>query len=249
MDESLISEMLEATADEQVARNTRKDVRTIRGIRGTPHAEVAKVANWAWTESRPVLSEEDSLRRLFMSSWEDGLVAIGLLAALVPDGPAEVLEIGLDWLDRVDDGATADALGWLVLGPGLAGSGPDPARLAELIAPRRKHDHPAVRRALVAMGLAFLPMPIQGPSAAPLRARLGVQVVQFVDAPLSPLVGVICHAFLRDESPTVRKAMRRLIREWVRVDPAAVVAWEGEVRGGLPKLLSAETIRARRKAG
>lgn len=249
MDVTTISAALEAESTPDVARATQRDVRTIRGIRGTPQGAVARLAHQAWASDRPTLDDAPALGELFGGAWEDGLVAVGLLAALVPDGPGQALEIGLDWLDRVDDGATADALGHLVLGPAFAATGADPERLGALVAPHRKVSHPAVRRALVAMGLAFLPIPIQGASAAPLRARHGANALTFVEAPLSPLVSVLAHAFLRDEGPTVRKALRRLLREWVREDPAAVVAWEAEVRGGLPKMLSAETVRARRKAG
>ncbi|MEZ4316587.1 MAG: DNA alkylation repair protein [Myxococcota bacterium] len=246
MDESLISEMLESLSTGETARKTSKQVTTLRGIRGTPVGEIARVGAAIWKSEGLTLADEDSLNRLFSSAWEDGLLAIGLLGALVPDAPSECFDIGMEWLARIDDTTTADALGWLVLGPGFVAAGPDPERLDTLLADLRSRPHAAVRRAAVAMGLAFLPVPLQGPSAAPLRERVGQREVQFVEQPLSPLVHVLAHRFLRDEDPSVRKAMRRLLREWVRTDPAAVVEWENSVRGGLPKLLSAETKRARR---
>lgn len=246
MDESLVSETLEALSNGETARKTGRNVTTIRGIRGTPISEIARIGHTVWTDSRPTLDEEDSLTRLFMSAWEDGILAVGLLAALVPDGPAEALDVGVDWLARLDDNLTADALGWLVLGPAFAASGADPERLRVLLAPH-KAAHPAVRRAGVAMGLAFLPLPLEGPAVAPLRARHKSPTLTFVEEPLSPLIAVVCDTFLRDESPAVRKALRRVIKGWVKTDPAAVVAWQASVKGGLPKLLSAESNKAKNR--
>jgi hypothetical protein len=248
MDESLISETLDALSDGDTARKAAKQVTTLRGLRGTSPGEIARVGAAVWQDDRPTIEDDQALSRLFSTAWEDGLVAIGLLAALVPDGPAECLDIGREWLERLDDNATADALGWLVLGPAFAASGADETRLDTLAADLRQHPHPSVRRAVVAMALAFLPIPIQGPSAAPLRERFGEKTLQFVAEPLSPLVHVIAHRFLRDEDPGVRKALRRLLREWVKTDPAAVIHWTSTVRGGLPTMLSAETKRAVGKA-
>ncbi|MCA9569789.1 MAG: DNA alkylation repair protein [Myxococcales bacterium] len=246
MDESLISETLEALSSSDTARKAARNLNTLKGIRGTPQAEIARVGAAVWRDQKPSLAAEDALTRLFRSAWEDGMLAVGLLAALVPDGPTEALDIGLDWLARLDDNLTADALGWLVLGPAFAATGAEPERLREL-ALAHKGSHPAVRRALVSMGLAFLPLPLEGCAVAPLRARHGDDAIAFVEAPLSPLVGALAHAFLRDESPNVRKALRRVLKGWVKTDPAAVVAWEAEVRGGLPKLLSEVTHKARNK--
>jgi len=247
MDDSLVSETLEALSDPTTARKAAKHITTLRGIRGTPQGEIARVGASIWDGDRPTFDDEDALSRLFAAAWEDGLLAIGLLAALVPDGPTECLDIGLEWLGRVDDTTTADALGWMVLGPAFLASGADLERFEVLITEHRARPHPTVRRATVAMGLAFLPIPMQGPAAAPLRQRLGERTLQFVDKAQTPLLHALAHRFLRDEDATVRKAMRRLLREWSKTDPAGVVAWEATVRGGLPKMLSAETKRAHRR--
>lgn len=244
MDVEMISETLEALSDPTVARKAARQTHTLRGIRGTPHGEIARIGSAAWQEHHPTPADEDALRRLFMSAFEDGLVAVGLLATLVPKHPADALEIGVNWLQLVDEVDTADALGWLVLGPAFAATGPSVDRLQELLEPK-KDAHPAVRRALAAMGLAFLPHPIQGPSAAPLRQSLSTKRLQFVDTALSPLLACLCTFFVRDEAPQVRKVLRRILRIWAKADPAAVVAWEESVRGGLPKFLSAETKKAR----
>ncbi len=248
MDESLVSETLDALSDATTARKMSRQVQTLRGLRGTPQGEIARVGAAVWQESPPTLVDEDALSRLFSAAWEDGMVAIGLLAALVPDGPAECLDIGREWLSRIDDNMTADALGWLVLGPAFAASNPSPEDLGTFASKIREASHPSVRRAGVAMGLAFLPLPLQGPSAAPLRERLGERSLQFVDQPLSPLIHVLAHTFLRDQDAGVRKGLRRLLREWGKSDPVAVSEWVASVRGGLPKMLSAETKKAERAA-
>jgi hypothetical protein len=246
MDESLVSETLDALSDAATARKTARNVNTLRGIRGTPQSEIARVGNAVWQDDRPSLQAEDALTRLFMAAWEDGILAVGLLAALVPDGPAEALDIGTDWLARIDDMLTADALGWLVLGPAFLASGADPERLRTFLEPL-KGTHPAVRRAGVAMALSFLPIPLEGPAVAPLRARHQAPQISFVEEAVSPLIAVIADRFVHDESPAVRKALRRVLKSWVKADPAAVVDWQATVRGGLPKILSAETRKARNK--
>lgn len=246
MDESLISETLDALSDAATARKAARNVSTLKGIRGTPHSEIARLGAAVWQEQAPTLDDEEALSRLFSSGWEDGLLAVGLLAALVPDGPAECFDIAGDWLTRVDDLQTADMLGWIVLSQAFAASGADPGRLKTFVEEHR-NAHPAVRRAIASMALGFMPVPLEGSAVAPLRRRHGSTDLVFVEEPLSELVSVIAHGVLRDESPAVRKALRRVLRAWVKTDPAAVVAWEREVRGGLPKLLSEVTRKARNK--
>jgi hypothetical protein len=244
MDEELISETLEALSTREHAKKRGKHVRTLRGVRGVPDGEVARVATAAWLETRPTPSDSDALTALFGTAFEDGLVAIGLLAAMVPDSPEDAYDLGLEWLERIDDVNTADALGWLVLGPGALATG----ELKDLLSRARQSGSHNVRRAVVAAAFAMTPALVTGPAAAPLRARLGVKTVRFMDSAQSDWLTVWADAFLRDEAPAVRKAMRRLLREWTGSDPKAVVEWADAVRGGLPKMLRAEVDRARRKA-
>lgn len=243
----VVSETLETLSKADIARKLRKQVQTIRGIRGVSLGDVAKVAASTWQDAHPALPEAGpELTRLFGTAFEDGLVAIGLLAAALPDAPAEAFAIGLDWVERVDDVATADALGWLVLGPAALLMG----KPLEALGPVLGHGRPAVRRAGVMCAMAWLPEPIEGPAAAPLRAKLGQRHTQWVDVPQSVILSNLADRILRDESPEVRKALRRVLRTWTASDPTAVAEW-GErwvTRGGLPKLLSDETKRARRKA-
>lgn len=244
----VVSETLELASDETTARKLRKQVSTLRGLRGVPLGEVARIAASTWEASRPELpAAEDALNQLFGTAWEDGLVAVGLLAAALPDAPAEALRVGLQWVDRLDEHGTADALGWLVLGPAALLSG-DPLAVLD---PLLSHARVAARRAAAMAGMAWLPERIEGPSAAPVRARLGQKHVQWVDAPRSDAVAALLDRLVRDEAPEVRKAVRRVLRAWADSDPAAVVDWGDRWRrsGGLPRLLSDEVERARRRAG
>ena len=242
MDPFVIADALDALSDDETARRQRKQHQPLRGIRGTPLGEVARIGAAAQSDDPPALpADEGALSELYAGAWEDGLVAIGLLAASIPDNAEVALDIGLRWLDRVDDLATADALGWLVLGGASLASGEPLASL-----PMPGHD--AAKRAIAMAAMAALPVPVEGPSAAPLRARLGERRVQWVTSAQSAALHEHLHRWLRVESPAVRKALRRILRTWTQTDPEDVVAWADSVRGGLPKLLRAETDRARRRA-
>jgi hypothetical protein len=237
MDETVVSQMLEAKSNAATARKSGKHVQTLRGVRGTPQSEIARITDEIWREQQPALPhDEDALSDLFGSAWEDGLVAIGLLSALAPTHAADALDMGLDWLGRVDDIATADALGWLVLGPSALASGTALGPIYE-----RAH-RPEQRRAVLAMALAWLPVRIEGPSAAALRARMKTKAVRFVEEPQSKLVEQHLSRFIRDESPSVQKLIRRVLRSWANHDPHAVIAWaEGR---DLPKMHRPEVKRA-----
>jgi hypothetical protein len=246
MEEALISQALEAVADRRTAQTLQKSVRPLKGVRGVPTGEIARIAAAAWKD-QPVVIDDDreGLSRLFHAAYEDGLIAIGLLAAALPDDPDAALDLGLEWLKTVDDLFTADALGWLVLGPAILATQSPPS---ELIEPAKALDHHAPRRAAVSAGLAWTPQRLEGPAAAPLRARVGERHLRFVEETHSTFVDALACAFVRDEAPSVRKAMRRLLRAWTSGDPAAVVQWADGVRGGLPKLFKEEVDRARRHA-
>ncbi|MEQ1506888.1 MAG: DNA alkylation repair protein [Myxococcota bacterium] len=229
-----VSTTLAAVATDDAARRTRKHVSTIRGIRGVPGPELTKIV--ARAAETPVALPDDAtaLTQLFGTAWEDGLVAIGLLATTVRDTPAEALALGIAWAARTDDVATADALGWLVIGPAAVMADDLDAVLGLAGQPR-----PESRRVAVSAGLAWTPTPIEGPSAAALRTTLGERHLAMVDRPLGPWIGRLCARFVRDANPAVQKAVRRVLRAWADVDPNAVVAWAPTVRGGLPRLLGA----------
>lgn len=246
MDPDLLREALDALADGRTAAARRKEVSPLKGVRGVPDGEIARIGAAAWEESELHLdADRVALQDLFSGALEDGLLAIGLVAAALPDDPEAAYEIGLDWLSRVDDTMTADALGTLVLGPGvLAAKRPLDALL------RRTHGaHESVRRAIAAAAMAWLPEPVSGPAAAPLRARLGQPRIAFVEAPLDDALTLWMDALHRDEGPAVRKALRRILRTWAKASPAAVAAWGASVQGGLPKMLGDEVRKATRRAG
>ncbi len=97
------------------------------------------------------------------------------------------------------------------------------------------------------MGLAMLPIRLEGPSAAPLRAKIGQKQIQFVDAPVNAALGPLLTGLVRDEDPGIRKVLRRILKEWRKVDPVAMVAWADTIRGGLARILQDEVNKARRK--
>lgn len=246
MDEELIAETLEAMSDGRTAKAMGRSIRTLKGVRGVKDGEVARIAAALWHEEEVDLEHDDrALSRLFAGAYEDGLVAIGLLAAALPDDPEAAWDLGTDWLGRLDDTSTADALGWLVLGPSMLAAG---RTVDDLLERTQSHEHPAVRRAGVAAALAFLPVPVEGAAAAPLRERVGMKRVQFVEQPLTEGLVAVASATARDEDATVRKGLRRLLRLWTKVDPASVAAWGQDFPGGLHKMLGAEVKRAARRA-
>lgn len=241
----VLSELLELVSDPQVARKRKKELQSIRGVRGVPHAEIARVAQAAWQDDPPTLDDDGELSALFGTAWEDGLVAIGLLATLLGDGPAEVLDLARDWTQRIDDHQTADAIGSLLLGPAALASGGDVAkRLGDLL----RHRRPEVRRAAVMAGLALVPEELTGPAVSPLRAKLGADGVVFVDKAHTDELTALANASLRDEHPAVRKGLRRVLTAWALHDPDGAEAWLGAVRGGTPKILREAVEKSARKS-
>ncbi len=221
-------------------------VRSIRGVRGSPHGVIARVAAEAWKGGGWKLPRaEDALNTLFGAAWEDGIVAIGLLAASVPDRPHDALEIARGWLDRIDDSISADAVGWLVLGPSALASRQDLVGLASKL---RTMPRPETRRAAVMAAMASLPVPIEGPAGAPLRERIGSKDVQFVEHVVPGVVGGIADLFVRDEDPIVRKALRRVLGAWAAEDADGATEWLEAVKGGAPRLLRDEVEKAAKKA-
>jgi len=244
LEPDVVSELLETFTDSAVARKRGKEVRTLRGVRGVPTSEIAQISAAVWHEHQPTLADEAALTRMFGTAWEDGLIAIGLLAALLPDAPREALDIARDWAERIDDHQTADALGSLLLGPGVVAAGLDPAKaLGGLL----HHRRPAVRRAAVLAGLAMVPHQMTGPSVAPLRERLGTDGVVFVEEPRTQAVQSLIDACLRDEDPSVRKGIRRVLSAWATHDPDHAEAWLAGVKGGVPRILKDAVVKGARK--
>ena len=141
-----VSDTLDALADSATARAALKQHQCLRGIRGVPMAEVARVGDAVWREDAPQLpASADELDQLFGAAWEDGLVAIGLLAACWSDDPEGALDQGLDWATRIDDIVSADALGWFVLGPVAMVT----QQIGTLSSRLRSHPRDAVRRCAI----------------------------------------------------------------------------------------------------
>lgn len=244
-DPDALSETLELLSDGAHARKRARQVQPFRGVRGVPHGALVGVLVDVWSSDRPKLPRDaDALYDLFMGAHEDGLVAIGLLAALLPDEPVEALDVADRLSEFVDDVETADALGWMVLGPGLLAAG-EP--FVEGLLAWRKAERPEQRRMALMASLAALPVPVEGPAAAALRERAGERRLAFVSEPMGDLVEPIVTAFLRDPSPPVAKAVVRVLRSWATVEPDRVEAFIDGVKGGVPKVLREAVTRAVRK--
>ncbi len=239
-----IAAALEARADERTARQANRQFSSLRGIRGVPAGDIARIAADAWRTHHPRLPDDaEELAALFGQAHEDGLVAIGLLAAAWTDDPQRALDLGLDWGDRLDDIVTADALGWLVLGPVGLATGEWTAILDELGGHRR----PEGRRTVAAMGLAACPVVVEGPAAAPLREKVRQRRIQMVDEVQTDPVRAVLDRLVRDEHPAIRKALRRVVRAFAADAPEAAVTWAESVPGGLPRLIGDEIRRAHRR--
>ena len=209
LDPDAVSELLEKNIQRDVARKRGKHIKAFRGLRGVPVQEITKILVKTWNPKLNLIDDGESLHTLFCTAHEDGLIAVGLLAAMVPDEPIAALEMVDRWVTMVDDTETADALGWMVLGPALLASG-EPW-LASLRTYRTEHGWGARRMAVMA-GMALLPIPLQGMCAAALRERMGMPRLQFVAQADSPAIHELLHVFLRDEDPRVVKSFIRVAR-------------------------------------
>lgn len=239
-----ISAALQGLADEEYARKRGRQISPLRGLRGVPPGAVVKVLVASWKASRAVLPRDEAgLHRLFGTAFEDGLVAVGLLAAALPAEPLEALDLTERWIAMVDDLETADSLGWLLLGPGLLASG-EP--FSEAVRELMVHPHPVRRRVGVMALMAPLPIPIEGAAAA-LREQLGSRRLAFVEAPLSEPLQELLPLAIRDEDPHVRKAAARVLRQWGTLEPDKVEALLAAQRGGVPKFIREEAERGIRK--
>jgi hypothetical protein len=244
-DPEKISETLEAASNGATAKTRGRQLQCFRGVRGVPLAKLTEILVAEWKTSPANLpDDEDWLRTLFMSAFEDGIVAIGLLSAAIPDAPADALDIAEELLTFVDDTESADALGWLVLGPGLLATG-EPLEETLL----RYKDKPVHRRRAAMMALmAALPVSVEGPAAAAIRERMGTRQVAFVETPQSEAIEAVVRGMMRDEAPAVRKALCRVMRSWATVEPDRVEALINGFPGGIPKLVREEATRGIRKA-
>jgi hypothetical protein len=237
-----LSKALARKADPSLASRRMRHVQPLRGLRGTPHGVVAELAARTWREAPPGVEDSEALHELFCTAHEDGLLALALVAALVPDSPHEVLDLAERWLDMVDDAETADALGWLVLGPALLAAG-EP--VGESLAGLKGHAQAAVRRTAIMAAMACLPTPVEGCAAAALRERFG-RKLRFVEAPHSEQLRRVVEAFSGDKAPTVRKSLARVWRCWGQHDPAEAEAVLETVTN-LPHFVREEAKRGIRK--
>ena len=245
LDAAPISKHLEAKASQAQAGRRMKQLQPLRGLRGTPHAEVARLIAQTWKKSPVRLPDDlDALHELFCTAHEDGLVAMGLVAAALPDDPQQALDLAERWLDMVDDVETADALGWMIYGPALAAAG-EP--VGEVLSSWSRDPRPSVRRMALMGAMSRLPVLLEGPTAAGIRARIGEQKVALTDSVDGATLSRVCKAYLSDSHASVQKALARVVRSWGAWDPEGVETFLAGVQGGVPKRLREEAMRGIRK--
>ncbi|MEC7242700.1 MAG: DNA alkylation repair protein [Myxococcota bacterium] len=238
-----ISRRLDMLAKDPVALRRMKQIQPLKGLRGVTLGEVAQVAAEAYRHKPLVLPDDfDVLHDLFCTAHEDGLVAIALASAAAVDEPEDGLELGLRWLDMVDDLETADALGWLLIGPALQAMASED-ELAAMV----KDERSMVRRTAVMGCLSALPVRVEGPAAAALRERAGERHIQMVDAPNSELLAKVMLRAVRDRDPHVLRAVGRVLRGWGESDAHAVTQFIETCPGGMPKRLREQAEKGARK--
>lgn len=239
-----LSTILSKGSSPAKARGLKKHISPLRGVRGAPGTAITEAINKGWASGVHLDESDDvaTLKTLFSTAFEDGMVAIGLAAAALPEDPESGLSLCQHWLGFVDDIQTADALGWLMWMPALlSGAGKGPSALLDAV-----DADPYTRRAAVMALMAALPVPIEGPAASGLRARLQQRRVAFVEAPLDEILEDTLPAFLRDENPQVRKALGRVARSWASTSPDRA---DATVRtpGGLHRVIREELERGLKK--
>lgn len=238
-------------ATDEAASATRVHTRCLRGIRGVPQGTLAKLIAESWRGEPPELPRDNkAIDTLFGTAWEDGLAAIGLLAAALPQDPVAAAALGLSFAERTDDVLTADSLGWLVLGPLLARLPPgELSGFTEALFGREGlagAERGMTRRAVFASALAFTPAEIEGPASAALRESQGARQVRMVDGIVPEQVGSILVRGVRDGDPAVQKVLRKVIKIWAEHDPESLVRWAPTVRGGLPRMLADEVAKVKK---
>lgn len=240
-----ISAQLQGKTDTDYARKRNKQIQPLRGLRGVPASAVVSVLVETWQASPLDLPDEVGMvNQLFTTAFEDGLVAMGLAAAALPDAPYEVLDLADRWIEAVDDVETADTLGWLLFGPAiLATREPFVTSVTELLT----HEHPMRRRVGVLACFAAMPVPIEGAAAAALREKLGQRRLAFVEAPLDELLQQTLPLVIRDEVPLVRRAVARGLRTWATFSPDLVEKALAETRGGVPRYVRDEAEKGIKK--
>ena len=228
-----ISRRLDMLAKDPVALRRMKQIQPLKGLRGVTLGDVAQVAAEFYKRKPLVLPDDfDTLHDLFCTAHEDGLVAIALAAAAAVDEPEDGLDLGLRWLDMVDDLETADALGWLLIGPSLQAMSS-----VDELASMAKDERPMVRRTAVMACLSALPVRVEGPAAACLRERAGERHIQMVDAPDSRLLAKVMLRAVKDRDPHVLRSVGRVLRGWGESDPDSVADFIASCPGGMPKRL------------
>lgn len=249
LDYTYYDQTLNAHANPRFAQKRGRQLQTIRGVRGVENAVLIELIN----ESLPVVLEQHdaTLNQLFGTAFEDGLIAISLLAVAGLENPSDALVLARHWLTFVDDVETADALGRVVIGPCLwhQEMPGDAQWLAEnhreLL--REVVRSPFAVRAMMMASLAWLPEPVPGVTGAGLRAAIEASKVAFVEEPQSEALTLVFRHFLGlknanapgflHETPMLRKTLLHALKLWACWDPDSVAQCLQESLSTVPRVL------------
>lgn len=192
--------------DKATFRKMKQQIQPFKGIRGVPFSVVAQLLDEDPTLD--VESQSEEVHTLFMSSFEEGLIAVGLLSVAVLTQPEQSWELAQKWLTLIDDVTTADALGKIVIGPC--------ALLLNIDIPSEIENHQSAfaKRALLMSLCAYVPEPPKGPWVSALRSHLQSEQIIFVEEAQTHHYATLFTYFLKEEHPLLRKAVIQLLQLW-----------------------------------
>ena len=203
-------ESLKISEDQTVYKKLRQQIQPFRGIRGIPFSVIAKELDEEYTVTLPEQSEE--LYSLFLQSFEEGLIAIGILSVAALSQPENSWELVQRWLPMIDDVITSDAIGKIVIGPCALQLNLD---IPNLIS---EYENVYAKRALYMSLCAFVPSPPIGPWVSALRSHLQSEQIIFIEKPITHHYEHLFSQFLKMEIPLLRKAIVHLVQLWSTFD-------------------------------
>ena len=232
-------ESLKISEDQTVYKNLRKQIQPFRGIRGIPYSVIAKELDEEYTLQLPEQSEE--IYALFLQSFEEGLIAIGILSVASLTQPEDVWEIIQRWLPMIDDVITGDALGKIIIGPCALQLDLD---IPNLIS---EYDNVYAKRALYMSLCAFVPSPPIGPWVSALRSHLQSEQIVFVEKPATHHYECLFSQFVKTEEPLLRKAIIHLVQLWSSYDLVSLDKKIESHAQNLPKWLKKSYEKGRKQ--
>jgi hypothetical protein len=197
---------LSMAEDKNTFKKMKQQIQPFKGIRGVPYATIAQLLDE--DPSVDIESQSEELHSLFMGSFEEGLIAVGLLSVASLTHPSDSWELAQKWLTMVDDIITTDALGKIVIGPCALQLNIDIPKELQI------NNKVYSQRALLMSLCSFVPESPKGPWVSALRSHLQSEQVIFVDKPMTHHYQSLFPYFLKEEQPQLRKSIIYLIQLW-----------------------------------